>query len=137
MALIKCAECGKEISSKASSCPNCGCPIEKETKKVIITRATGFPLIKGHISIDNQVVGNLKSGETIELDLSIGTHYVSVSTNVNNTGNIFNPGTNSVNVEGEQFTIEEKHEKVYILVVGKGSFTGSTGTLVIKSINYE
>lgn len=26
MALIKCPECGKEISDKASSCPNCGCP---------------------------------------------------------------------------------------------------------------
>ncbi len=27
MALIKCEECGKEISDKAVSCPNCGCPI--------------------------------------------------------------------------------------------------------------
>lgn len=24
MALIKCKNCGKEISSKANSCPNCG-----------------------------------------------------------------------------------------------------------------
>lgn len=28
MALIKCPECGKEISDKAASCPNCGCPLE-------------------------------------------------------------------------------------------------------------
>lgn len=27
MALIKCPECGKEISDKAAACPNCGCPI--------------------------------------------------------------------------------------------------------------
>ena len=27
MALIKCPECGKEISDKASACPNCGCPV--------------------------------------------------------------------------------------------------------------
>ena len=27
MALIKCPECGKEISDRAASCPNCGCPI--------------------------------------------------------------------------------------------------------------
>lgn len=27
MALIKCPECGKEISDKAVACPNCGCPI--------------------------------------------------------------------------------------------------------------
>lgn len=26
MALIKCKECGKEISDMASNCPNCGCP---------------------------------------------------------------------------------------------------------------
>lgn len=43
MSLIKCVECGKEYSSKASTCPNCGCPIEetlneicKEEKCVII-----------------------------------------------------------------------------------------------------
>ena len=29
MALIKCSECGHEVSDKASVCPNCGCPIEK------------------------------------------------------------------------------------------------------------
>ena len=28
MALIKCNECGHEVSDKAQSCPNCGCPIE-------------------------------------------------------------------------------------------------------------
>lgn len=27
MALIKCSECGKEVSDKAESCPNCGNPI--------------------------------------------------------------------------------------------------------------
>lgn len=28
MALINCPECGKEISDKAESCPNCGMPIK-------------------------------------------------------------------------------------------------------------
>ena len=27
MAMINCPECGKEISSRAKTCPNCGCPI--------------------------------------------------------------------------------------------------------------
>lgn len=27
MGLIKCTECGKEISDKATTCPNCGCPV--------------------------------------------------------------------------------------------------------------
>jgi endogenous inhibitor of DNA gyrase (YacG/DUF329 family) len=29
MALIACAECGKEISDKASTCPHCGAPVIK------------------------------------------------------------------------------------------------------------
>lgn len=32
MALIKCPECGKEISDKASACPNCGCPSSEWSK---------------------------------------------------------------------------------------------------------
>ena len=35
MALIKCTECGKQISSRAEKCPNCGCPIKKELPKLI------------------------------------------------------------------------------------------------------
>lgn len=30
MALVKCSECGKEISDQAVSCPHCGCPIIRE-----------------------------------------------------------------------------------------------------------
>lgn len=30
MALINCPECGKQISSLAKACPNCGCPISSE-----------------------------------------------------------------------------------------------------------
>lgn len=33
MALIQCPECGKEISDRASNCPNCGCPIHVEVKE--------------------------------------------------------------------------------------------------------
>lgn len=28
MALIKCSECGREVSSNAAKCPNCGNPID-------------------------------------------------------------------------------------------------------------
>lgn len=39
MSLINCPECGKQISDRASSCPNCGCPIEnmRSIPKVINT----------------------------------------------------------------------------------------------------
>lgn len=33
MALIKCPECGREISDKAVSCPGCGCPVEQVHEK--------------------------------------------------------------------------------------------------------
>lgn len=32
MALIKCNECGKDVSENAASCPNCGNPIKVQTK---------------------------------------------------------------------------------------------------------
>lgn len=35
MPLIKCPECGKEISDKAFACPNCGNP-SKEEKPILI-----------------------------------------------------------------------------------------------------
>ena len=34
MSLIKCKECGKEISNKAESCPNCGVKLPKKTSIV-------------------------------------------------------------------------------------------------------
>lgn len=47
MTLIKCKECGKEISDKANVCPNCDCPIEKQniestsntSKQLVINQA--------------------------------------------------------------------------------------------------
>ncbi|MCH1982714.1 zinc ribbon domain-containing protein [Ruminococcus sp. OA3] len=35
MALIKCSECGKEISDKAAACPNCGCPVEQQAEQSV------------------------------------------------------------------------------------------------------
>lgn len=31
MALIKCPECGREISDRAGSCPGCGCPVKVQS----------------------------------------------------------------------------------------------------------
>lgn len=35
MALIKCSECGKEISDKAKTCIHCGNPIHEERVKTM------------------------------------------------------------------------------------------------------
>ena len=47
MSMIKCTECGKEISDKATACPHCGCPMTeilsatKENKKEEKEKARG------------------------------------------------------------------------------------------------
>ncbi len=40
MALVKCDECGREVSSKAATCPQCGNPIVAAVDVI----ATGTPL---------------------------------------------------------------------------------------------
>ena len=35
MALIKCSECGKDVSDKAPTCPNCGNPIHLPSPAVV------------------------------------------------------------------------------------------------------
>lgn len=52
MALIKCAECGKEFSDKANACPNCSYPLKKEKakkkrKKILFqTKQKSFKIFK-------------------------------------------------------------------------------------------
>lgn len=45
MALIKCRECGKDVSERVFQCPNCGMPIALLPKDVIIR----FPVWKGQM----------------------------------------------------------------------------------------
>ena len=48
MALIKCKECGKEISDSAKSCPECGFVYKKEhstLKTIIICIGTLFVIV--------------------------------------------------------------------------------------------
>jgi hypothetical protein len=47
MALVKCGECGKEISDKAAACPGCGAPtapvsaVSNTAPSVAVTRSGG------------------------------------------------------------------------------------------------
>ena len=36
MAIIECPECGKDVSSKAQSCPHCGCPLWNESVSYVL-----------------------------------------------------------------------------------------------------
>lgn len=50
MALIKCPECGKDVSDKAQSCINCGCPLAAVNPSGDVTVAVNGPgMVKMYI----------------------------------------------------------------------------------------
>lgn len=71
MALINCSECGKEVSNKAVSCPNCGNPIRID--KIIKIQ---FPKISNQIFntgceiLDNEsnILAKCKQGEIAQFE---------------------------------------------------------------------
>ena len=50
MAMSNCKECGKAVSTKAKTCPNCGVPKPTLQKKKKITKATSRKLVWAHCS---------------------------------------------------------------------------------------
>lgn len=58
MALIKCTECGKEVSDKASCCPNCGCPIEEILKSTNGTNSESNSKSTEHNSFESSYSNN-------------------------------------------------------------------------------
>ena len=75
MALKKCKECKKEISSKANNCPNCGAPVNQISKAISGCFIKLFVIIILIIAIFYWV-------STIPLD-SVPNSYSSPSTNSN------------------------------------------------------
>lgn len=87
MALIKCPECGKEISDKAKACPNCGAPISViagKTVPVTFTRPHSFggKLIHADALIDERKVGTINDDESFTVKVPVGTHRVTIETNL-------------------------------------------------------
>lgn len=61
MALIKCEECGKEISENAKTCPNCGAKHETEEQKqtkIIIGVVVGIISLLLFFSGFGGIIGN-------------------------------------------------------------------------------
>ena len=73
MAMIKCAECGKDVSDRALQCPNCGVPIASQPKDVMIR----FPVWKGQLlnnkcfvyaKADDSIIAEARQGETVTFE---------------------------------------------------------------------
>jgi len=81
MALIKCDECGRDISDKAVSCPGCGCPVAVKTsvdtikceecgKEIDLTAShcpeCGFPKIISPVNIQAPIKVNQYEANVIK-----------------------------------------------------------------------
>lgn len=64
MAMIKCSECGKEISDRAERCPNCGCPIQHGIPNNMTGQPAPFP--------PNQNMQNVPRRDPFENDKNSG-----------------------------------------------------------------
>ena len=126
MALIKCPECGKEISDKASSCINCGYPIQSqkaESKLVIkalkhpnethvIGYSFGVPMYgqsaKVYIcSTNGRCITEIMTGQTTSLNVD---HDMEIYASFNPVGKkgLFNLGektkSNTIHISAGQLT---------------------------------
>ena len=81
MAMIKCPECGRDVSDKAAACPGCGCPLSElipgGVVKIKLPRteqmATGwvglFASKEAWITVNGKTVWNGKHGETASFEI--------------------------------------------------------------------
>lgn len=106
MAMIKCPECGKEISSKATVCPNCGCPSSefanipdenmdttsvKNSNESLITIKrvqTGICDIEElYVNLDDKLLGTIEENDTISTIVPCGSHVLRSYCNGKSTSN--------------------------------------------------
>ena len=71
MAIIKCSECGRDVSDKAISCPMCGNPIRASESKLIVYGVQIHALIgkTSKLYLDGVYAGKVKKFETIEIPI--------------------------------------------------------------------
>ena len=71
MALIKCPECGKEISDKASACIHCGCPIHASVADALIRFENEYGGFRYKCTVTcNGKEYSCKIGESINIPIS-------------------------------------------------------------------
>ncbi|MCR5180455.1 MAG: zinc ribbon domain-containing protein [Bacteroidaceae bacterium] len=67
MSLIKCPECGRQVSTKAPYCPGCGVPIQNNVKRcpicneLVLMDAEECPQCHAHFVVKKQAIHNLIS----------------------------------------------------------------------------
>ncbi len=86
MALINCPECKKEISDRATSCPNCGFPLQEESVSTKVVDELKFPQLQSDLSIGKQIanwLGDAHIKGFIEAEINVVEGISSGTVNVN------------------------------------------------------
>lgn len=121
MALIKCKECGKEISDSVKSCPHCGYVYKKEhstIKTIIICVCTIIALVilVLIISLLPNYIGKLKGNVAIK---EISGNYKLITNNeLSLDENIKITQDNTINICYDGYfppNFDEKHYGIYII----------------------
>lgn len=134
MALITCPECGKEISSKATSCPNCGAPIADLMKiPVYFSRERRFrgSDFSGTVMVDGVTVGSAGNGAEFKCMLTAGSHNIVINQAASNDIDRFL--NVNAKTQSKTITIPDDAKSVYISmgVVWPGL---SSGQIVVTDV---
>jgi len=156
MAMVECKECGKSISDRAASCPQCGCPLRRGFPYVpclFVAAMAGFVvfmlLIIAAIAIPNLLrsrmhsnesaaIGNLRTIVGAEVAYHAANHqYTAVFGDLTNATPAFLDGDWSVPRSGYTFTLGGNANNFTAnadpvtmgTTGGKGFYTDSTGVI--------
>lgn len=130
MAMIKCPECGRDISDKAPACPNCGNPIGNKKVKVHFHRKKNLlsgTANTGVVLVDGSTVGSAANGAEFDVMLSVGVHNIVIESK---TQGLFNAGRSS----SATLDIPSDAKSVDVEIVLKndiGSFIGAGGMAIV------
>ncbi len=76
MALIKCPECGKEISDKSRTCIHCGFPLVNGEIKITCDKIVGKHKVAIIDAENGEILGAICGGELLTLNLKKDTKIV-------------------------------------------------------------
>lgn len=119
MPLVKCSECGKEISTNASVCPNCGNPMASKKVRVHFERRRNMinaVAVTGSVLVDGTIVGSAGNGTAFDVMLPIGNHSITLETKT--TGMLASGRTESSNLD-----IPADAKSVIVTLKPKNDFT--------------
>lgn len=122
MSLIKCKECGKEISDKATMCPNCGYPIQQESSQKPITPTPSSPKRNGYGCLVPVIVLFLLL--LIGLHIAVSQHVKDIAQNPDNAILILDADTYANISTNELFDLlgEPKSSEEWNNETSKGTF---------------